>query len=304
MPARARCPALGLHCNKPSGAPFASRPTDLPSMTVRALVLALAVTSLSACGGSRATVSSAQEAFDRGTVALEARKHDRAVELFRSALDFGRTTEIADDAQLGLARAYRGDKQYLLAGAEYTRFIEFYRTDPRVSEAAYERILAYAALSPSFELDQTDTEQTIAYIRLFLQQYGATSEYATEVAGLLDTFQEKLARKQYEGGRLYERRELFEAAAIAYAGVLEQYPASAVADEAMLGRIRALTSYAANSIPSKQVTRYRDALRLYDQFVTLFPASPLVADAETEYDRAYRGYIAAGGAPEDAQASN
>ena len=273
-------------------------------MPLRALALAFAVAALSACGGSQATVSSAQEAYDRGVAALDARKHARAIELFRSALDFGRSTEIADDAQLGLARAYRGDRQYLLAGAEYTRFIEFYRTDPRVPEAAYERILAYAELSPRYELDQTDTEQTIAYIRLYLQTYGTDAPRAAEVAALLDELQEKLARKQFESGKLYERRELFEAAAIAYGRVLRDYPASAVADAALLGSLRAQTSYAANSIRSKQPERFREALRLYDQFVTLFPASPLVGQAEAEYDRAYRGYLDAGGVPEEAQASN
>ena len=273
-------------------------------MSLRVLALAFAVATLSACGGSQATVGSAQEAYDRGLTALDAGKHARAVEHFRSALDFGRTTDIADDAQLGLARAYRGDRQYLLAGAEYTRFIEFYRTDPRVPEAAYERILAYSALSPRYELDQTDTEQAIAYIRLYLQTYGTDAERAPEVAALLDELQEKLARKQFESGRLYERRELFEAASIAYGRVLDEYPTSAVADAALLGSLRAQTSYAANSIPSKQAERFREALRVYDQFVTLFPASPLVAEAEAEYDRAYRGYLAAGGAPEAVQASN
>ena len=274
-------------------------------MSLRVFALTLLVALVSGCGGSRAVPSSAQEAYTRGTEAFEARKYDRAVELMRATLDFGRTTEFADDAQLTLARAYRADKQYLLAGAEYTRFIEFYRTDPRVEQAAYERILAYAELSPSYDLDQTDTQQTISYIRLFLQQYGTTSEYSAAAGELLDDLTQKLARKQFESGRLYERRGLFEAAAIAYAGVLEKYPASEFADDAAYSRIRAQTSYALNSVPSKQVDRFRDALRLYDQFVTLFPSSPFLADAEAEYDRAYRGLVAAGGSvTEPEQAAN
>lgn len=294
-----------MACNKLSGVPFARHPAPTESMTLRAFALTLLVATVSGCSGSQAVPASAQEAFDRGTEAFEARKYSRAIELMRATLDFGRSTEFADDAQLMLARAYRADKQYLLAGAEYTRFIEFYRTDPRVELAAYERILAYAELSPSYELDQTDTEQTITYIRLFLQQYGTTSEYAAAAGTLLDELQEKLARKQFEGGKLYERRGLFEAAAIAYGDVLETYPASAVADDAALARIRAQTSYAANSIPAKQVARFREALRLYDLFVTLFPSSPFLADAEAEYDRAYRGLVAAGGSvTETDQASN
>ncbi len=46
-------------------------------------------------------------------------------------------------------------------------------------------------------------------------------------------------------------------------------------------------------------------MQLYDRFVTLFPSSPFLADAEAEYDRAYRGLVAAGGSvKEDGQASN
>ena len=279
-------------------------------MTLRALALALVAVTAAGCSGSREAPASAQDAYAQGVAAFEAGKHDRAIELMRATLDFGRSTEFASDAQLTLARAYRADKQYLLAGAEYTRFVDFYRNDPRIEEAAYERILAFAELSPSYELDQTDTEQTIVYIRLFLQRYGTTSEYAARAGALLDELTEKLALKQFESGKLYERRGLFEAAAIAYGDVLEKYPASAVADDAAYARIRAQTSYAANSVPAKQVARYREALGLYDRFVTLFPSSPFARDAEAEYDRAYRGLVAAGGsvtddaAPADGQASN
>ena len=294
-----RTPRARLSCNKPSGVPFACLSVSTDSMTLRVLALVLATATLAACSGSQPAPASAQEAYQRGQEAFENRKYDRAIELMRATLDFGRTTEFADDAQLTLARAYRADKQYLLAGAEYTRFVDFYRTDPRVEQAAYERIQAYAELSPTYELDQTDTEQTIVYIRLFLQQFGTTSDYASSVGELLDELQEKLARKMYEGGRLYERRGLYEAAAINYGRVLETYPASEYADDAAVGRIRAQADYAEQSIPSKQAERYRTALQHYDQFVTLFPASPFVADAEVQYDRAYRGLVAAGGSVTD-----
>lgn len=275
-------------------------PVSPPVRPLRAVLRAaayaavLAVPMLAAgCGSSGAVATSGEDAYARGLESFERRRYARAIELFRQALDFGRTSDIADDAQLYLARAYAGDRQYLLAATEYSRFIGFYRTDPRLEDASYERIQAYADLSPSYELDPTPTIEAIRYIGEFLRQYPA-SERTAEATALLTTLREKLARKQYEAARLYERRELYEAAGMAYAAVLTDYPTSAYADDAAVGQLRAAVAYAEGSIAARQPERFREALRLYDQVVTLYPATPLLREAEAAYDRAYRGLRATG----------
>ena len=251
---------------------------------------------LAGCGSGPPTFGSAQEAYTRGVEAFEEEKYGRAIEFFRTALDFGRTSEIADDAQFMLAQAYAGDRQYLLAGTEFTRFIEFYNADPRIERAAFERIRAYVALSPRYELDQTDTRQALTYIALFLQRY-PDGEYAVAASALADGLREKLARKQFESGKLYERRELFEAAVVTYRDVLDEYPTSAYADDALLGALRAQVAYAAGSVPDRQQERYREATAIYDQLVSLFPQSDTLGEAQDLYDDAYQGWLAAGGEP-------
>ena len=154
-------------------------------MSARLAPLVLLGMLLAGCGSGPPTFGSAQEAYTRGVEAFEAGKYGQAIEFLRTTLDFGRTSEIADDAQFMLAQAYAGDRQYLLAGTEFTRFIEFYRADPRIEQAAFERIQAYVALSPRFELDQTDTRQALTYITLFLQQY-PEGEYAVAASALAD----------------------------------------------------------------------------------------------------------------------
>ena len=266
-------------------------------MPLRPGLLVLAVALLAGCASGPETFSTAQAAYERGVEATDRGRHERAVELFRAALDFGRTSELAADAQIALARAYAADGQYLLAGNEFTRFIEFYRGDPRIEVAAYERIEAYAALSPRYELDQTDTRQALGYIRAYLQQY-PESENAEAAADLAASLREKLARKLFETGRLYERRELFEAAVLTYRDVLAQYPTSDYADDALASAVRAQTLFAEGSVARQQAARFQEALRIYDQLTTLFPNSPLLRDAEVEYDRAYAGWQRTGGAPE------
>ena len=252
-----------------------------------------AVLPLAACGGGAAVASSAQEAHARGMEAFQRGRHARAVEHFRQALDFGRTSEVAADAQLYLARALAADGQHLEATAEFARFIGFYRTDPRLQDAAFERIQSYAALSPAYELDQTPTHDALRYITEFIRQNPGT-ERAAEAATLAGTLREKLARKQFEAARLYERRELYEAAMMAYAAVTADYPTSPLADDAALGQVRAALRYAEGSVAARQPERFREALRLYDQMVTLYPSSELLRDAEVLYDRAWQGLRATG----------
>ena len=251
------------------------------------LAAALLAATATGCGSGMTAPSSAQEAYTDGVEAFEAGRFGRAIEHFRTTLDFGRTSPLAADAQLYLARAYDGDRQYLLAGSEYTRFIEFYRADPRVPEAAFERIQTYAKLSPDHELDQTDTQRAIDYIRVYLVQY-PDSEFAPEAEALLGELREKLALKRYDNGRLYERRELHEAAVVYYEGVLQEYPTSEWADDALLGALRAQVAFARASVPARQAERYDEALAKYDRFVTLFASSPLVREAEGLYDEAFR----------------
>jgi outer membrane protein assembly factor BamD len=251
------------------------------------LLLALV---LAACGGSGGVVAnSGQEAYDKGMLAYESRRYDRAIEFFRAALDFGRSGEWADEAQIYLAKAYFETGQYLLAANEFDRFADLYPTDGRAEEARFGEIQSYVRLSPPYHLDQTDTERAIGLIRTFMASY-PTSVFTADVVAVLEELREKLARKQYEAGRLYERRELYEAAALTYRSMLEQYPTSSYADDALLGALRAQVAFAEASVQARQAERFDEALALYGRMVELFPGSPLLPEAEALYDRAHRGH--------------
>ncbi len=251
------------------------------------IVLLLVVASALGCAGTAgASADSAEEAYQTGMRYFEEGKYDRAAEYLKVVFDFGRTNEFADEAQVYLAQAYYEDEQYILAGTEFTRFIDLYSRDPRVEEAALGRIRSYYMLSPSYNLDQTDSERAIAYIRLFMARY-PSSVFTEDVVTILEELREKLARKQFQAGRLYERRELFEAAIISFEEVLSEYSTSPFADDALLGILRAQVGYAEKSIAARQAERFQDALDSYDRLLQLFPSSPLLSEAERYYDRAF-----------------
>jgi len=255
------------------------------SSTIRRLsTCAVFVALLGACGGShRAATENPEVAYQKGLAYFERGAYDRAIEQLQRVFEFGRVNEWADDAQYTLARAYYEDHQFLLAANEFDRFIGLYPRDERVEDAAYYRAMSYYSLSPPFNLDQSDSERAVEYLRLFLSTY-PNSERAQDIGLKIDELQQKLAHKLLAKAQLYERAELFEAAAITYERVLEKYPSTSMVDRSILGAMRSWVAFADQSIPAKKRERLQNAVEAYNRLVQLFPDSALLKDAETIYE--------------------
>ncbi len=249
------------------------------------LILCVAVFAAGCSGTGRLRYDSPQEAFETGMQLYEDGRYDRAGEYFQGVFDYGRTSEVAADAQLYLARSYYQSKRYILAANEYTRFIEIYRNDPRSEEAEFERAMSYYEQSPDYELDQTPTEQAINYFQLFLDRY-PNSELADEAESHIRVLREKLAHKEFAAAELYERREIYEAAAITYERVFDLYPDTRWADDALLGAIRTYIDYAEQSVASRQEERFQAAVDHYERLEQLFQDSPLLPSARNLSDAA------------------
>ncbi len=249
-------------------------------------VLLAAVLLVAGCGGSgKLRYDSAKEAFDKGKTFYDKGKPQRAIPYFQAVFDYGRTHEWAADAQIFLARAYYLNKEYILAASEFSRFSEIYRTDPRRPDAEYERAMAYYELSPSYELDQTDTERAITQFQLFVQRF-PDSPRVQEAEARVAELREKMAHKMFAAAAMYERQELYEAAALTYEGVFDVYPGSTWADDALVGAMRAYVSFAELSVPTRQAERYEHALENHRRLTQIFPDTPLKAEAEGHRARA------------------
>ena len=250
------------------------------------LLLWLAAGMLSACGGSgRVRYDSPMQAYERGVERFDQGKYDQAIEYLQGVFDYGRTSEVAANAQFYLARAHFENREYILASSEFTRFLNTYRTDPRAEQVSFERARAYYHLSPQHELDQTNTRQAVTYFQLFLDQYPESSLRDQAEESLRD-LREKLAQKEFAAAALYERRGIFEAAALSYVRVFDEYPDTPWADDALLGAMRAYVAFADRSIESRRPERLREAIGHYDRLRELFGDSPLMPQAEALYQRA------------------
>lgn len=250
------------------------------------LSLVTAIFALSACGGAgRVRYDSPQQAYDRGMELYEAGRYDRAIDYFQGVFDYGRTSEVAADAQLYLARSYYHNDEFILAASEYTRFISTFRTDPRTEEAEYERAMSYFNLSPQYQLDQSNTREAVQYFQLFLDRY-PESELADDAEAHIRQLREKLAHKEFAAAEQYEDREMYEAAALTYENVFDTYPDTRWADNALLGAIRSYLAYSELSVRTRQAERLQAAVDNYERLIQLFQESPLLKEAEPLYERA------------------
>jgi outer membrane protein assembly factor BamD len=244
----------------------------------------MAVLLIAGCGSSsRLQYDSPEEAWTKGKEFYDQKKYTRAIEYLQGVFDFGRTHEWAANAQLFLARSYRGNREYLLAANEFTRFTQIYRSDPRVPDAEFELALTYFDRSPVFDLDQTDTERALTQFRLFINR-NPDSDRIPEAQQKIRELREKLAHKAFAVARLYERRELYQAAAVSFEAVFDTYYDSPWADDALVGAMRMYLGFARQSIVSKQEERLNKAVTNYDRLVQIFPDSPLIKEAELVYE--------------------
>lgn len=238
---------------------------------------------IAGCSGSgRVRYESPEEAFQKGKAFFDEGDYTKAIEMLQGAFDFGRTHQWAADAQLYLAKAYRANKEYLLAANEFTRFTQIYRSDIRIPDAEYELAMTYYDRSPIFRLDQTDTERAIVQFQLFMTRY-ADHPLVEDAAGRIVELRSKLALKQFNTAELYEKREFYGAAAASYEAVFDRYYDTDYADDALLGALKMYLDFAKLSAPNKIQERLRLAEANYDRLIQIFPDSPLVKEAEVFY---------------------
>ena len=148
------------------------------------------------------------------------------------------TFEQAAEASFLLASAYYLDEKYITAASQYTMFLDRYPTHPRAGEAALGVCRSYAAMSPISQRDQTFTDQALVVCRNVVGDYQGTS-VAEEAATIANDMRAKLARKIYENGSYYLRRDLWDSAIIYFEDVVASYPETPYAPQALLGIIRA-----------------------------------------------------------------
>jgi outer membrane protein assembly factor BamD len=235
---------------------------------------------------------SIEVAYEKALNQFENENYGEAARAFETVVSIGRGTDIGQDAQFYLAESYFNNQRFLVAASEYDRYAQFHPNSPRRPEVEFKRAKSYYNLSPRYKLDQSYTRQAIENFRLYISRYPGTDK-VEEASEYINELREKLAQKQYSAAAFYKRTNLYNAAAVYYDIVIDDYPETKWAERSLVEQMEAYILYAENSVPQRQAERYQKALDSYNTYLQLFPRGENRSSIENLYDRAQNGLAAA-----------
>ncbi len=260
----------------------------LPVRTFNFLLLGLAAGLLFSSCSSKEMIrqgDSLEVAYEKAYTLFEQEHYADAANAFEQVVQLGTGTEYGRDAQYYLAESYYHDRRYLLAASEYERFISQFPQSERREEVQFKEAYCYFEISPRYRLDQSYTRQAIEKLRLYNSRY-PDSERTQQASEYISELRSKLAHKRYASADLYMRMQEYEAAIIYYDLVIENYPDTQWAEQALSDEINAYNIYASRSVTERQRERYQQAVETYETYVQLFPNGPNRSQAENYVDEA------------------
>lgn len=169
-------------------------------------------------------------------------------------------SDFVDDAEFGLGEAHYCLKDYALAASEYRRVLRDYPLSPYADDAQYMLGMCYYDQSMPSSLDQEYTHKAIQAFQKYIDEF-PDSDLLDQAREKLRLCRDKLAKKDFDTGRLYLKLEYFQAALISFNEMLTQYPDSKWAAEAQ---------YSIGEVYERQ-KRYDEALAAYKKVVKDYP---------------------------------
>lgn len=204
-------------------------------------------------------------------------KYKKAIELYNKK-DYSRALtlfEQLNDAYKGLdsmkivyyytafCNYHQGDYQY--AYLFFKDYSENFPTDPRATECAYMAVFCQFKSVGDYELDQSNTVKTIGALQTFINYY-PNSEYVQRCNEHIDVLREKLQKKEYEMTMQYFRQGHYRAAVTAARNTLKSFPDIVWKEELEFLTVKSQYLYAQNSIETKKLERYKEALDNWKEY--------------------------------------
>lgn len=156
----------------------------------------------------------------------------RAIEVYGMVLENEPFTNAAAEAQYKVGLCHFALDQYIEAAYEYRRVVEDYGRSEWVDEASYGLAQCYYQGSHPPEYDQEPSYLAIDAVEAFQARFPGDprTDELEQVAGEM---RDRIAEQRLLTAQFYEKRRRFEAARIYYEVVVEQFPGTPAAEQAL-----------------------------------------------------------------------
>lgn len=140
---------------------------------------------------------------------------------------------VMDSAGYFLGMSLARMKMYAEARLEFTRLTQDFPHSPFFDEAQFRIGWCVFRSALSVERDQTDTREAQRLFKDFLESY-PSSKYADSAQACLKAAVGKLAEKEFNSARFYQKMGEKEAAVVCYKVFISEYPATSYTAQARL----------------------------------------------------------------------
>ncbi len=242
---------------------------------------------LSACKGEFEKIRSSGDVNRIYTKALEyyeKEEYQKAQSFFELIISSYRGQKEAEEIYYKYAYTYYYLGQYILASYYFKNFSNTYGASSLREEADFMSAYSNYQLSPTFRLDQSESEKAIEGFQLFVNTYPNSSR-VEECNRLIDEMRNKLERKAFESAKLYFDLREYQAAIQTFDNVLKDFPDTDNAEQIRYMIIRSAYQLAKNSFVDKQRERYEDATGRASEFQARFPDSRFRKEVNAIYNQ-------------------
>ena len=225
-------------------------------LSKKIISLLLLVVIFSSCNEYQRALKSEDVAvkFDMATKLYDTGKYSKAIRIFEQIGPAYRGKPQAEKLFYMFAQSYYKTKQYYLAGYQFESFVSGYPKSEKLQEAAYLGAKSYSMLSPTYSLDQTDTNKALDKLQAFIDTY-PNSEYMADANSSVQVLSEKIQKKVFENAKGYNTISDFKSAIIALDNFIADYPGTPFKEDALYYKLDSAYQLAINSVPSKMEER-------------------------------------------------
>ncbi len=209
----------------------------------------------------------------------EEEEWQKAQTLYELIVGSYRGKKEAEDIYFNYAYTYYYLGRYLLSSYYFKNFSTTFGGSTKKEEADYMIAYSFYQLSPTYRLDQTNTEKAIESFQNFVNTY-TQSPRVEQCNRLIDEMRLKLEKKSFEGGKLYFDLRQYQSATQTFENLLKDFPETPNAVEVRYMVVRAAFLLAENSFVERQQERYQDAEEKAEEFVARYDQGKFLKEVQ------------------------
>ena len=218
------------------------------------------------------------EKYDAAVKLYNQKDYSRALQLFDQLIGAMRATDKSQKIYYYYAYCYYNQKDYTLASYYFKRYTTTFPNTPEAEECMFMSAYCGVLNSPEYSLDQTVTYDALKDLQLFTNTY-PTSKRVSECNDLIDKLRAKLEMKDYKLAKMYYRMDDYAASIKCLSNILKEFPDTQHKEEVLFLIVKSYYRYAKESIIERQKERHSGVLTAYNEFISQYPESKLLAEA-------------------------